>query len=94
MNKYIESDIRDGLESIRIGLCNIMYSMLKEDIKVYKLKVPFECTLIPWILMNYDDNIQFIPKPHIIQFKVSGHKITVIQKRDYCVFYTDNSYKD
>ena len=57
MNKYIESDIKDGFTLLGTGLGHIVAALINEEITEYELKTPLEASVIAIILQSFDNNI-------------------------------------
>lgn len=57
MNKYIESDIKDGFTLLGIGLGHIVAALINGEITEYELKTPLEANIIAIILQSFDSNI-------------------------------------
>lgn len=54
--KYIQSDINDGIKLIKIGISNIIYSILNGVSDTYTLNFPFDVeTLVKFILYTIPD---------------------------------------
>lgn len=94
MNKYIESDIKDGLNLLKIGLCNLIYSMIKENIKEYTLNIPINIHIIINLLKDFDDTIEFInSSDKSAVFYVDDKQIYISQLEDHCTFYNYPMFK-
>ena len=94
MNKYIESDIKDGLNLLKIGLCNLIYSMIKENIKEYTLNIPINIHIIINLLKDFDDTIEFInSSDKSAVFYVDDKQIYINQLEDHCTFYNYPMFK-
>lgn len=50
LNKYILSDIQDGLNSIKIGFYNILFPICKGEIKEYTLELPINFLIVSYVL--------------------------------------------
>ena len=57
MNKYIESDIKDGFVLLGTGLGHIVTSLINGEITEYELETPLEANIIANILQSFDNNI-------------------------------------
>ena len=57
MNKYIESDIKDGFTLLGTGLGHIVAALISGEITEYELKTPLEANVIAIILQSFDNNI-------------------------------------
>lgn len=94
MNKYIESDVKDGLKLLKIGLGNLIYSMIKENIKEYTLNIPINIHVIINLLKDFDDNIEFINSSNnSAVFYVDDRQIYINQLDDHCTFYNYSIFK-
>lgn len=94
MNKYIESDIKDGLNLLKIGLGNLIHSMIKENIKEYTLNIPINIHVIINLLKGFDDNIEFINSSNnSAVFYVDDRQIYINQLDDHCTFYNYPIFK-
>lgn len=94
MNKYIESDIKDGLNLLKIGLGNLIHSMIKENIKEYTLSIPINIHVIINLLKDFDDNIEFInSSDKSAVFYVDDKQIYISQLDDHCTFYNYPIFK-
>lgn len=94
MNKYIESDIKDGLNLLKIGLGNLIHSMIKENIKEYTLNIPINIHVIINLLKDFDDNIEFINSSNnSAVFYVDDRQIYINQLDDHCTFYNYPIFK-
>lgn len=94
MNKYIESDIKDGLNLLKIGLGNLIHSMIKENIKEYTFNIPINIHVIINLLKDFDDNIEFINSSNnSAVFYVDDRQIYINQLDDHCTFYNYPIFK-
>lgn len=94
MNKYIESDIKDGLNLLKIGLGNLIHSMIKENIKEYTLSIPINIHVIINLLKDFDDNIEFVnSSDKSAVFYVDDKQIYISQLNDHCTFYNYPIFK-
>ena len=94
MNKYIESDIKDGLNLLKIGLGNLIHSMIKENIKEYTLSIPINIHVIINLLKDFDDNIEFVnSSDKSAVFYVDDKQIYISQLDDHCTFYNYPIFK-
>lgn len=94
MNKYIESDIKDGLNLLKIGLGNLIHSMIKENIKEYTLNIPVNIHVIINLLKDFDDKIEFINNSDkSAVFYVDDKQIYINQLDDHCTFYNYPIFK-
>lgn len=57
MNKYIESDIKDGFTLLGTGLGHIVAALINGEIIEYELKTPLNANGIAIILQSFDKNI-------------------------------------
>lgn len=95
MNKYIESDIKDGLNSIKIGLGNLIHSMIKENIKEYTINIPIDIHVIISLLKGFDTKIEFINSSNeSAVFYVNDRQIYINQLNNHCTFYNYPIFKD
>lgn len=94
MNKYIESDVKDGLKLLKIGLGNLIHSMIKENIKEYTLNIPININVIINLLKDFDDNIEFINSSNnSAVFYVDDRQIYINQLDNHCTFYNYPIFK-
>lgn len=95
MNKYIESDIRDGLNILTIGLCNLVHSMIEENIKEYTIDIPIDIHVIISLLKRFDTKIEFInSSDKSAVFYVDDRQIYINQLNKHCTFYNYPIFKD
>ena len=94
MNKYIESDVKDGLNLLKIGLGNLVYSMIKENIKEYTINIPIDIHIIISLLKGLDPEIEFInSSDKSAVFYVDDRQIYINQLDDHCTFYNYPIFK-
>lgn len=84
MNKYIETDISDGIVSINIGIQNIMASISKGEIKEYILKAPLDVNAIKYLLKS-------VPlkdfKNNILYYEYNNTTIGIMEYNKHCKFF-------
>lgn len=94
MNKYIESDIKDGLNLLKIGIGNLIHSMIKENIKEYTLNIPINIHMIISLLKDFDDTIEFInSSDKSAVFYIDDKQIYISQLDNHCTFYNYPMFK-
>lgn len=91
MNKYIESDIREGLNKLRIGLGNLFLTVARGEIKQYKSNIPITTDIIASVLDDFTDDIEFMMsvgnKDTYLIYLDTPVEIIVEQSKDKCLFY-------
>ena len=91
MNKYIESDIREGLNKLRIGLGNLFLTIARGEIEQYTSNIPITTDIIASVLDDFTDDIEFMMsvenKDTYLIYLDTPVEIIVEQSKDKCIFY-------
>lgn len=91
MNKYIESDIREGLNKLRIGLGNLFLTIARGEIEQYESNIPITTDVIASVLDDFTDDIEFMMsignKDTYLVYLDEPIEIIVEQSKDKCLFY-------
>jgi hypothetical protein len=91
MNKYIKSDIREGLNKLRIGLGNLFLTIARGEIEQYESNIPINTDIIASVLDGFTDDIEFIMsvdnKDTYLIYLEEPVEIIVEQSKDKCLFY-------
>ncbi len=77
MNKYIKTDIIDGLQQVRIGIQNILSAILTREIETYILEYPLDKKIFIGILNQFNPEYQILyaDNYYILEFKEESIKV-------------------
>lgn len=91
MNKYIESDIREGLNKLRIGLGNLFLAIARGEIEQYESNIPMSTDIIASVLDDFTDDIEFMmsvgSRDFYLVYLDKPIEIIVEQSKDKCLLY-------
>lgn len=86
MIKYANSDINDGVNSVKIGLGNIIASLIKKEIAEYTLPFKINYLIASGALKEMFKNANFLYSDKFININIENQSINIYFNDDNIKF--------